>query len=300
MIGNLLKSIQYIKVTITESNPNNYRPISVISTVAKVMERIVYDQFYSYLTDKKLLTKYQSGFRSLHSTVTALLGATNQCYFNIDNDMVTAVVFLDLAKAFDTIDHTILLKKLNLYGVHENTVKWFHSYLTGRQQKCEVNGTLSESSFISTGVPRGSISGPLLFLLYINDLPCCLKHSKARMYADDTNITTSASNFNDTEKLVNEDLDSIKQWLLANKLSINVTKTEYILVCSKYKSAQFTRPLNIKLGSDSIERVDASKSLGIYIDEHLTWSAHIDYSAKKISSALGGLKQIRAYVPIDT
>ena len=246
-----------------KTNPNNYRPISIISPVAKVMEKVIYDQLYEYLHARQLLSKYQSGFRSMHSTVTALLDATNQWYLNIDNDMVTAVIFLDLAKAFDTIDHSILLNKLRLYGVHESAIKWFQSYLTGRKQRSEVNGILSDVSCITSGVPQGSILGPLLFLIFINDLPLCLKHSNARLYADDANLTTTAPNFKQAQTLANKDLESIKEWLLANKLSLNVTKTESILICSKYKSAQLTQPFKIMLGStNNYDYIDNTKARG--------------------------------------
>ena len=283
----------------SKTNPNNYRPISILSSISKVMERLVYNQLCSYLTENKLLNKYQSGFRSLHSTATALLDATNQWYFNIDNGLVTSVIFLDLAKAFDTIDHNILLEKLRLCGVNDNSIPWFKAYLTGRQQRCQVNGFLSKGKPISCGVPQGSILGPLLFLIYINDLPCSLNCSKARMFADDTNITVTANCFSDLENMVNNELESIEQWLIANKLSLNVVKTEYLLVCSNHKAAQLTFPLRIRLGDDPIKRVKAAKSLGVYIDEHLSWSNHIDYIAKKISSGIAGLKQIRPFVPTE-
>ena len=166
------------------------------------MERLVYNQLCLYLSDNQLLNKYQSGFRSLHSTATALLDATNQWHFNIDSGLVTSVVFLDLAKAFDTIDHNILLEKLQLFDVTTSSIHWFKAYLTDRQQICQVNRCLSNSRPLSCGVPRGSILGPLLFLIYINDLPCPLNFSKARMFADDTNITITAACFGDLENMV--------------------------------------------------------------------------------------------------
>jgi len=153
------------------SDMNQYRPISVISAIAKVFERIVYNQLSSYLSENNILSPYQSGFRSFHSTVTALLEATDNWAFNIDRGYVNAVVFLDLKKAFDTVNHPILLSKLYSYGVKGNAYELLSSYLDNRTQKCAVNGVLSKSCTLICGIPQGTILGPLLFLLYINDSP---------------------------------------------------------------------------------------------------------------------------------
>ena len=142
---------------------NNYRPISIIPVIAKVFERIVYDQLHDYLIDNNMLSNSHSGFRSLHSTVTALLEATNNLAYNIDDGRVNALVFLDLKKAFDTVDHVILLLKLDSYGFARTVHNWFKSYLEERNQKCLVNGHLSSSQFLRCGVPQGTILGPLLF-----------------------------------------------------------------------------------------------------------------------------------------
>ena len=154
---------------------------------------------------------------------------------------LTSVVFLDLAKSFDSVDHSILPRKLQLFGISERSLGWFFSYSDDRQQKCYIDGKLSDSCTIKCGVLQGSILGPLLLLIYINDFPTCLKYSKARTYADDTTISVAGDTAAQVEILMNADLISSKKWLESNKLTINVTKTEYILVGSSYKLESIIR-----------------------------------------------------------
>ena len=260
---------------------NNYRPISIIPVVAKVFERIIYEQVCAFLTNNGILSNYQSGFRCLHSTVTALLEATNDWAYNIDRGNVNSVVFLDLKKAFDTVNHSILLSKLNAYGFGCSTSNWFASYLDCRSQKCFVNGHLSDYRTLLCGIPQGTILGPLLFLVYINDLPNCLEHSKPRMYADDTHLTFASNNVEDITVFLNQDLANVSEWLVANMLTLNQSKTEFMLIGSRQRLSTFNSAPSLALGGVPIKQVPHTKSLGVHIDENLSWSEHIHKLTKK-------------------
>ena len=281
-------------------NVNNYRPISVIPIVAKVFERIVYEQLYAYLEEHEILCKNQSGFRAIHSTVTALLEATDAWAYNIDIGKINAVIFLDLKKAFDTVDHQILLSKLKNYGIFGNSFKWFESYLDNRIQKCSVNGSFSSSCSLKCGVPQGTILGPLLFLLYINDLPNCLSNCEPRMYADDTHLTYADNNLENIQLCLNEDLKNVFNWLQANKLTLNMTKTEYMLIGSRQRLSTLTASPEIAMNGTQVKQVEATKSLGVTIDNKLDWHSHIEKLTKKIASGIGAIKRVRHLIPGPT
>ena len=249
--------------------------------MAKVFERIIYDQLYLFLSENNLLTNCQSGFRGLHSTVTALLEATNDWAYNIDHGSVNAVLFLDLKKAFDTVDHEILLGKLNSYGINGVAGNWFRSYLSERKQKCFVNGHLSTNRLLRCGVPQGTILGPLLFLIYINDLPNCLSHSRARMYADDTHLTYASNDIDGIDHHFNEDLAKVSEWLVANRLTLNQSKTEFMLIGSRQRISTFNSSPSLTMNDVPIKQVSHTKSLGVHIDENLTWNVHIEKLCKK-------------------
>lgn len=284
-----------------KSDVNNYRPISIISVVGKIFEKIISDQFSDYLNANNLLTTHQSGFRALHSTMTTLLETTNSWSVNIDNGFINGVIFIDLKKAFDTIDHEIIMRKLAHYGANQNVLKWFNSYLTNRNQRCFVNNHLSASQPISCGVPQGSILGPLLFLLYINDLPNCLNEGIPRMYADDTNISYCGSNLDDLEQKMNLELINLSNWLNANKLSLNIAKTEFMIIGSRQRLlTQDDVDINISVEGKQINRVNNTKSLGLRIDDSLCWDNHITDISKKISSGINALKRISLFMSKNT
>ena len=214
---------------------DNYRPISILPVVSKLMERIMYDQMYEYLNQNNLFSKHQFGFRPYHSTTTTLLDCTNEWYTNMDRGLYNLVVFLDLKKAFDTVDHEILLSKFEMYGFQRKALNLLRCYLTHRTQSCQLASILSMEKEIICGIPQGSILGPLLFIMYINDLPSCLERTTPRMFADDTNLTAVGRTISEAEERASVDMRNVQKWLCANKLSLNIAKTEYVLIGTRHK-----------------------------------------------------------------
>lgn len=210
------------------------------------------------------------------------------------------MVFVDLKKAFDTVDHTILIAKMKQYGLSELALRFFRSYLENRSQGCLVNGHLSHKLPIKCGVPQGSILGPLLFLIFINDLPNCFNSGTAAMYADDTTVTFSADDTASLEFQINKELESLDKWLIVNKLSLNVSKTEFMLVTTRQKRAFINEALSININGKPISQVKSAKTLGLHIEETLSWSKHIEHIYKKVGPLLGLLKRLRNYVDLDT
>ncbi len=284
-----------------KSNPSNYRPISIIPAIAKIFEKIISDQLYEYLNTNEILTSCQSGFRSLHSTVTAMLEATSDWSMNIDNGLINGVVFIDLKKAFDTIDHQIMLQKLRNYGIDQMSLTWFESYLTNRTQKCRVNDQLSNLPPVTCGVPQGSNLGPILFLIYINDLPNCLNHAIPRMFADDTSISYSANTTGELQNVINSELKKLNSWLITNRLSLNIVKTEFMVIGSQRKLRSIDSEINIRINENEITRVDSVKSLGVYIDKLnilLGMIILINY-VRKLHLLLVHYKRVRSFITID-
>ena len=245
-----------------------------------------------------LLSHHQYGFRQFHSTASVLLDSTNEWFVNMDRGLILNIaVFLDLQRAFDTIDHDILLKKLDLYGLEKSDLNLLKSYLTNRTQMCFVNGTLSSQKLITCGVPQGSILGPLLLLIYIND---SLQYSSARMFAHNTTLTASGKSISELQFTINHDLANVKQWLSANKLSLNLIKTEYLLIGSRHNINNISAVPNVSVGDVSIKRVREIKALGVCIDEFLSRDKHIDKIAKKVSSGNGAIRKLKSCVDRNT
>lgn len=273
----------------------NYRPISVLPFFSKLLEKVVYNRLISYLNKWNILVQNQFGFRSNRSTCMAVIDMCDKISQALDENKYAAGIFIDLSKAFDTVNHSILLKKLESYGIRGSCLDWFTSYLSNRYQFVAVNGAISTRQLITCGVPQGSILGPLLFLIYINDITACSDMFKFILFADDTNLFLSNKSLTELENIVNIELEKLSVWFKANKLSLNIGKTHYILFRNKGK--KMNNNLTIKIDGTKIDQVCTTKFLGLYIDEGLTWANHISYISSKISKNIGIIHRLSRIVP---
>ena len=280
-----------------KSDVGNYRPISVLPILSKILERTVHDQLYKYLTCNNVLNQCQSGFRSKYSTNTALLDVTDYILQNANEGKVTASIFLDLKKAFDTVNHDLLIKKLNSYGIRGRELDWFKSYLSGRMQAVNINSTLSHFKNIEIGVPQGSILGPLLFIIFVNSLPDSIHNGcKCVMYADDTTLLLNSSDPNTLQNDLNSNLGRIADWFQANKLTLNIKKTKLMLFGSKQSLHKF-KDVSLIYNGVSIERVEKFKYLGVTFDPQLSWNDHVNYLSSIISKRIGVIYRVKHYLP---
>ena len=245
-------------------NCNNYRPISLLSNIGKIIEKILYERIYIFLEQNNCLYMHQFGFRNQHSTNHALIQITDKIRKALDANKYICGVFLDFQKAFDTVNHKILFSKLNYYGIRGITLNLLKSYLTNRKQFVHVNNTDSDTLINTYGVPQGSILGPLLFLIYINDLHNVIKHSSTTHFADDTNLLYPHSSLKQINKHINHDLKLIVHWLRANRISLNVDKTEIIIFRPKRKT--ITKNMNFRISGQKIKTTTNTKYLGLILN----------------------------------
>lgn len=276
-----------------KSMKSNYRPISILHTVSKIFERAMYNRLSSFADKFDLLSINQFGFRRALSTADAILKFTNGIYDSFNNRSITMAVFLDFQKAFDTINHKILLDKLERLGVRGICLSWFESYLKNRKQYVKINCESSSLSDISTGCPQGSVLSSLLFSLYINDMSKCAPNLNFYHYADDTTICFNHDNINILIDNVNEGLSAIGSWLQSNKLSLNVNKSNFILFTNKLNLP----PINIHVDGTRIERIKSGKFLGVMIDERLSFKEHIGSICKKLYRSCGVIGRVADILP---
>ena len=209
--------------------------------------------------------------------------------------MLNGVVFINPKKAFGTIDHEVLLLKLSNYGVDSTSLRLFESCLTNSK----VNDELSNSSRLTCGIPQGSSFGLLLFFFYINDLLNCLDMAQPRMFADDTSVSDASGSLDEIQNVINSELKNLNSWLIANRLSLNITKTEFVVIGSPQRMNATQNDIAVRIHDREINRVEI-KSLGMHIDRHLSWSEHIHKISKKISSTIGTLKRARPFISCKT
>jgi len=273
--------------------PGNYRPISTLPIMSKIFEKIMCAKLNEFLKYNNLLTPGQFGFRKNCSTADAVLEFVDCVNNTLDSKMSMITVFLDFSKAFDTVRHEILIEKLNHMGVRGKALEWFTSYLSGRQQCVEVDGIRSRPVGIRTGVPQGSVLGPLLFLLYINDMNKCATKLKFIHFADDTTVFGYDRDIQALGDTFCTELSCIYNWLCSNRLSLNIDKTCYMVLTDQM---QIVMP-NLCINNRNIRLVQEAKFLGVTIDSRLTFKAHVNNISRKISRNIGVLNRISGLIP---
>jgi hypothetical protein len=277
---------------------DNYRPVSLLPSLSKLLEKIMHKQLFHYFDESKLLYDSQYGFRNRHSTELAALEIVDTLVKQMDDNEIPINIYLDLSKAFDTLDHKILISKLQFYGVGGNSLKLLKDYLTNRQQYVVFNNHESEFRKIITGVPQGSILGPLLFIIYLNDITMATDMFKPIIYADDTALSATLNSFGtitqNLEMNINSELEKVNVWLKVNKLSLNTNKTKVMLFHTPQRKI---RDINLKLDNCGIEVVKKFNYLGIILDSHLSWNDHTSMISHKIARTNGIMCRLKNIIP---
>lgn len=279
----------------SETDVNNYRPISVLPLVSKIFEKCMYVRLLNFLTKYNVLSKYQFGFQRSKNTSDALLNFVEHIYNNLNDKKHVLGLSIDFKKAFDTVDHKILLSKLAKYGVHGTPYSWFASYLYGRSQRVRIGKVMSAARLVSYGVPQGSVLGPLLFLIYINDLDSISNDAHFTLFADDTTLACGDIAYGNLVRRSNVNLSNLYKWTTANRLSLNVSKTSVILFTNRLNSVEV--PLIVNVNGNHLNFDSCLKFLGVKLDHNLNFSEHIKYICAKISKSAGVLYRISKFVP---
>ena len=278
-----------------KQNPNNYRPISSLPILNKIFEKLLHLRFYNFFESHGVLCEEQYGFRKKKSTSDAVNVLLNNIYNALNEKKYLGAVFLDLSKAFDTVNHSVLIKKLEHYGIRGTALSLLESYLQNRKQFVIVNGMKSKEQNITIGVPQGSVLGPLLFLIYINDLPLSTKKMNTVLFADDTTLFSTNSDIFSLRNNISDDLQLVQEWLISNCLTLNILKTYFII----FTTREVPNNLQITIGQTTLERKCAGKFLGVTLDERLTFKEHIANITAKVSKIVGLLYRLKMSFPLD-
>ena len=279
----------------TKEEVSNYRPISLLSSFSKIYEKLMHKRVLEFLDKNNSLFENQYGFRPGRSCEHALLNAQNTILQSLGKNQMALLLLLDYSKAFDVLDHSILLKKLEHYGIRGVALNWFQSYLRGREQYVSINGTDSSRKPIEHGVPQGSILGPLLFVIYINDLPQISRLTKFILYADDANIIITGTSLQEITEELSRITPILVNWVQSNGLALNLKKTNYMLFSRKRVD---TSPVKITIDGTEIVRKHEAKFLGVIIDEKLTWASHIRALRTKMSRYIGVMYKLKKMLPL--
>ena len=275
---------------------SNYRPISILPVLSKIFEKIIHKRLVKHLSDNDLFSPTQFGFRGGMSTVDAIVHFTEYIYDALNNKQSTINVFIDYSKAFDTVNHAILLRKLDRYGIRGTALEFVSSYLSNRKQFVSINDSCSTILTTNISVPQGSVLGPLLYLAYVAEIQNISQNFIATSFADDcalSFIDNSVANLLDT---CNHDLNIFKSWSDANRLTINIEKTNCILISNILGSV----PLgSIKLDNIELDLISDTKYLGIIIDNQLKFDKHVNYICGKIAKSIGVLSRCKSYIPLS-
>ena len=281
----------------SRKDPSSYRPISVTSHLIKPLERHVKNALMTHLLNCDLFSERQAAFIKGHSTTTVLHAMTDDWLRAIDNGLLVASCMLDMRKGFDILNHDLLLDKLRSYGVTDENHAWFESYLSFRNQYVKCNNTFSSSRPVTTGVPQGTVLGPLLFLIFVNDLLLSLEKSgtSVYMYADDITIYSANSDLGQAEASLQNAVDSVQSWFKNNKLLLNPKKSHVMLIGTRQRTQE--KLLRITVNETTLDQKDHVKLLGIHIDKNLTWSAHTEKLGRDLNRRLPLLNRLAHIIP---
>jgi hypothetical protein len=273
---------------------NNYRPISVIGHICKILEKVVQRQLVTYLYQHDFITLSQSAYRKFHGTHTSVHRVVEDLLDNVTDKLFTGICLLDISKCFDTINHDILLEKLKYYGILNKQHDWFTSYLHDRSQVVVCNNSLSDIANVSIGVPQGSVLGPILFLIFSNDLPNNVYSGSCNMFADDTILYVNGSNMSEVENKLQTCVNEATKWFNGNKLLLNANKSNSMVIDPFIRKKE-QNICNIVIDQNCIENIDNALYLGLLIDNKLSWTDQINKICKTLGMKIADLKRAKRY-----